>query len=71
LPKNTPLGFFIAVLAFVAGFAIVWHIWWLAPLAALAMLMLIIKRTTDDNTEYTIPAAEVAKLDKHYRERYA
>jgi cytochrome o ubiquinol oxidase subunit 1 len=71
LPKNTPLGFFIAVLAFVAGFAIVWHIWWLAPLAALAMLTLIIKRTTDDNTEYTIPAAEVAKLDKHYRERYA
>ncbi|HEX4508567.1 MAG TPA: cbb3-type cytochrome c oxidase subunit I, partial [Burkholderiaceae bacterium] len=32
VPRNSPLGFFIALFAFTAGFALVWHIGWMAVL---------------------------------------
>jgi cytochrome o ubiquinol oxidase subunit 1 len=52
LPKNTPLGFIIAVLSFFFGFGIVWHIWWLVVLSAILMLATVIIRSFDDATEY-------------------
>jgi cytochrome o ubiquinol oxidase subunit 1 len=63
LPKNTPLPMIIAACAFVFGFAIVWHIWWLAVIGLLALITVIIIRTSDDETEYTITAAKLAKLE--------
>jgi len=35
VPRNTPLGVVLAFFATVAGFALIWHIWWLAALALL------------------------------------
>lgn len=74
LPKNTSMGIYIAGAAFIVGFSLIWHIWWLAGVAGLGLVYTIILRSFDDSTEYTIPAAEVAKLEaashkKH--ERYA
>lgn len=63
LPKNTPLGFLVAMGAFVAGFALVWHIWWLAGIAVLFSVICLLVRLTDENTEYTLTAAEVQKLE--------
>lgn len=64
LPKNSGLGIVIAGLAFGFGFAVVWHIWWLAALTALAAIITLIYRTTStDDSEYIIPAAEVAAWD--------
>jgi len=63
LPKNTPIGFFIALLAFVIGFAIVWHIWWLAIVAFLGVIAMLIIRLSDDETEYIVPAADVRKFE--------
>lgn len=67
LPKNTPLGIFIAAAAFLCGFGLIWHIWWLAGIGLLGVITLLIVRASDDETEYTIPAAEVAKMDAKYR----
>jgi cytochrome o ubiquinol oxidase subunit 1 len=67
LPKNSPLGVLIAVGAFAMGFAIVWHIWWLAGLGLLWVIVCIIIRLTDEHTEYTITAAEIAKLEAKTR----
>lgn len=63
LPKNTAAGLIIADLAFVGSFAIIWHIWWLAPLALLGIIVTIIMRSFNEDTEYTLSAAKVAKLD--------
>lgn len=63
LPKNTPMGIFIAGGAFVFGFALIWHIWWLAAIGLLAVITCIIIRASDDDTEYTITAKELAKLE--------
>jgi cytochrome o ubiquinol oxidase subunit I len=32
VPKNSPNGFVTAFFAVVTGFALIWHIWWLAIL---------------------------------------
>ena len=63
MPRNSALGMVIAGFVFLVGFGIVWHIWWLAALSVLAALATIFIRAFDENTEYVIPAAEVARLE--------
>jgi cytochrome o ubiquinol oxidase subunit I len=64
MPKNTSVGLFVAAFAFVFGFAMVWHIWWLAALGIAAVVISIIIRSFDDDIEYTITAAEVAAIER-------
>jgi cytochrome o ubiquinol oxidase subunit I len=71
LPKNSPIAFIMAICIFFLGFGIVWHIWWLVATSFVATLALAIGRTMDDETEYVIPAKEVAKMDKLARNKYA
>ena len=69
IPKNTAAGFVNGILSFIFGFAMVWYIWWLAAISALGMLVTVIIRSADDDTEYTVPAAEVERIENlHYRE---
>lgn len=63
LPKNTGLGFIIAVFAGIFSFAVVWYIWWLAALALIGVAVTLILRLSDDETEYTLPAAEIARIE--------
>jgi cytochrome o ubiquinol oxidase subunit 1 len=63
MPKNAAHGSIIGALAFVFGFAMVWYIWWLAAVSALGILLTIIARSADDDTDYIIPAAEVRRIE--------
>lgn len=63
MPKNTPLGIFIAGFAFLAGFGLVWHMYWLAPIGLLGVITCLIIRISDDHTEFIVPAAEVAAIE--------
>jgi cytochrome o ubiquinol oxidase subunit 1 len=63
MPKNTAVGLINGILAFIFGFAMIWYIWWLAIACALGMLAALIFRATDDDTEYTVPEAEVARIE--------
>jgi len=67
MPKNAAHGLILGGLAFVLGFSLVWHVWWLAILAALGMLVTVIARSMDDDIHYVIPAAEVERIEN---ERY-
>jgi cytochrome o ubiquinol oxidase subunit 1 len=71
MPRNTPAGFAIGMLAFVLGFAAIWHIWWLAALGALGLLGTVIARSFNDEIEYVIPAAEVARIETERLRRMA
>ena len=64
MPKNSPSGLFIGILAFLLGFAMVWHIWWLAMASALGLLLCVIIRSADDDTEIVIPASEVKRIEE-------
>ncbi len=63
MPKNTAMGLYVALSAFLFGFGLVWHIWWLAVAGAVGVVLLIIVRSFDYDTEYVITADEVAKIE--------
>lgn len=68
MPKNTPAGLFMGVLTLGFGFAMVWHIWWLAIVTIVALVATVIKVASNDDVEYVIPAAEVRKIeDERFR----
>jgi cytochrome o ubiquinol oxidase subunit 1 len=64
IPKNSPLGLVIAAGAFIFGFAVVWHIWWLAVLGLAVSIFGLIYRSMDEHTEYKLSAAEVKQMDQ-------
>jgi cytochrome o ubiquinol oxidase subunit 1 len=63
LPKPSPFGIYIGAFAFLVGFGIIWYMWWLAIVGMLGLITCMIIRLTDDDIEYTLPAAEVARLE--------
>ena len=69
LPRNSNMGMIIAGCAFVASFGLIWHIWWLAIVGLVAMVASVIIRASDDSTEYTISAKEVAAMETAARVR--
>ncbi len=71
MPKNSGAGLVIGFFAFVFGFAMVWHIWWLAALGLLTVIGSVIIRTSSEDSEYTVTAAELEQLESKYRRRYA
>jgi cytochrome o ubiquinol oxidase subunit 1 len=64
LPKNTSMGFLLSGFAFLFGFGMIWHIWWLAGVGLLGVAACIIIRSFDEHIEYTLQAADVAKLEQ-------
>ncbi len=64
MPVNTAAGIYIAIFAFLVGFAFVWEINWLALVSFFGILVVFVRRTFDEKTEYIIPAAEVKKLEE-------
>lgn len=67
LPKNSGFGPYIAAAAFVCGFALIWHIWWLAVAAVIGLIILAILSTQREETEYELSASEVAEIEKRLR----
>lgn len=71
LPKNSMLGIVVAAGAFMAGFGIVWHMWWLAGVGLVTIIVTIIVRSMNEEPEYTITAKEIEKMDKKARRAQA
>ena len=63
LPKNTSIGVIFGGLSFVFGFAMVWHIQWLAITTGLALLASIIARSFDNDHEYCLSAVEIERIE--------
>ena len=63
MPKNTGAGFILAAIAVAFAFGMVWHIWWLAALTFVAMLVVAIGHTFNYKRDYHIPAEVVTKVE--------
>ncbi len=68
MPRNTAAGFWIGAFGIVLGFALTWHIWWLAVVGLVGMIGSFIARTFDNDIDYYVPAAEVERIEN---ERFA
>jgi cytochrome o ubiquinol oxidase subunit 1 len=64
VPKNNPTGIFTAVCAVVLGFALIWHIWWMAALGLLGAIAVLLMQAWRTDTEVLIPAEEIARFER-------
>ncbi|QHG92731.1 cytochrome o ubiquinol oxidase subunit I [Coxiella endosymbiont of Amblyomma sculptum] len=69
MPKNTPVGFFIAIFSGIFGFSIVWHMWIPATTGLIGVVATIVFRTFSKNIYYHVESEIVKKIElRHYRE---
>ena len=64
MPKNTSIGLIIGLLSLTFGFAMTWHIFWLAGASFLAILTCLIVRLSEDDEHELIPAEKVRQLEE-------
>lgn len=63
IPNNSSLGVIIGMLAFLVGFGLIWHIFWLSGIAAIGIIIVILIRTTGEEDETELSAVEVERID--------
>ena len=63
MPRNTATGVILGVISIAFSFAMVWYIWWLAALTAVATLVISIAHTFNYNRDYYIPAETVVRTE--------
>lgn len=64
MPKNTGVGFIIAMFSGVFGFGMIWHIPLLITTGLIGMIVMAIARSFDFDTDYYLTAAEVEQMEK-------
>ena len=64
MPKNTAAGVILAGISVAFGFAMIWHIWWLAAISFVGMLAVAIGHTFNYDRDYFIPASEVVETEE-------
>jgi len=67
--KNTAAGIWISLFAFIMGFGFVWQITWMWVVGLVAIIVSIMVKAFMEDTEYTIPAAEVKKMHEERLKR--
>src|SRR5262249_41740454 len=69
MPKNSPIGFVNAFFAVVTGFALIWHIWWIAALGLAGAFAALLVFAFRDQEEVEIPALQIAQFEtRHHAE---
>ncbi|WP_175904243.1 cytochrome o ubiquinol oxidase subunit I [Burkholderia seminalis] len=63
MPSNTCAGLVIAIFSLVLGFALVWHIWWMAIGGLVGIIATLVIYSSRDNDGYYIPASTVRKIE--------
>jgi len=63
MPRNSPTGVVCAFFATSVGFALIWHIWWLAIVSMLGAIATFVVFAWRDEAEYIISADEVRTID--------
>ncbi len=69
MPKNCSLGVYIGALTFLLGFAMVWHIWWLACVGLIGNIVCVVIRGSQDHTEYELSVDEIKGIESEMRNR--
>jgi cytochrome o ubiquinol oxidase subunit 1 len=71
MPRNTGTGIIVSAFAAALGFALIWHIWWLAVASFIAALAVAITHSFDEDRDYTVSSDEVAHAEGTYFDHLA
>jgi len=67
VPKNSPIGFVNAFFAVVTGFALIWHIWWMAAVGLTGAFAALLVFAFRDQEEVEIPALQIAQFEARHQ----
>lgn len=71
MPKNTWAGVFIGGFSTVMGFALVWHIWWMAILGFAGIILSWIAYSFVRDKDYYVEVSEIEAIEAKFLERNA
>jgi cytochrome o ubiquinol oxidase subunit 1 len=71
MPKNSPIGVVIAFFAVVLGFALIWHIWWMASVGLIGAAICALAHAWRVSGETEITAEAIAAFADDQRNRGA
>jgi cytochrome o ubiquinol oxidase subunit 1 len=64
MPKNSATGFVSAFFAVLIGFAMIWHIWWMASLGLAGAFVTLLAFAFRRHTEFEVPAEQIAQFER-------
>jgi cytochrome o ubiquinol oxidase subunit I len=71
MPKSSAIGFVNAFFAVVIGFALIWHIWWMAGLGLLGAFVTLLAFAFRNDEEVEITVEQIAQFDRRHRAEVA
>lgn len=70
LPKNTPLALYIGIFSLIFGFAMTWHLFWLAAISLIIISACLIYQLWGKEDYEIIPANEVKRIEEEHLKRH-
>ncbi|MGO9936025.1 MAG: cytochrome o ubiquinol oxidase subunit I [Steroidobacteraceae bacterium] len=64
MPRNTATGVIIGAFSFLCGFGLIWHIWWMALVGLLGIVIAAITHSFNQHREYFVPAEDIARVER-------
>jgi cytochrome o ubiquinol oxidase subunit 1 len=64
MPKNSAIGFVNAFFAVVTGFALIWHIWWMAGAGLLGAFVALLVFAFRGEEEVEVPVEQIARFER-------
>ncbi|KZN14369.1 cytochrome o ubiquinol oxidase subunit I [Marinomonas sp. TW1] len=71
MPKNTSAGIIMGGLLTAFGFAMIWHIWWLAIASLVGTVVTFIVRAYTTDVDYYVQPDEVAQIENEHLDNVA
>jgi cytochrome o ubiquinol oxidase subunit 1 len=66
VPRNNPIGIMLAFFAVMSGFALVWHIWWMAIAGLVCVFAALMVFAWREDTHEEISANDLATSDRNH-----
>jgi cytochrome o ubiquinol oxidase subunit I len=67
MPKRSAIGFINAFFAVVTGFALIWHIWWMAGLGLVGAFVTLLVFAFRDEEEIEISTEQIALFERRHQ----
>ncbi|MGX8941529.1 cytochrome o ubiquinol oxidase subunit I [Symbiopectobacterium sp. Eva_TO] len=66
MPKNTGAGVIISAFSMVFGFAMIWHIWWMAIAGFVGMIVTWIVHSFNRDVDYYVPVKQIEEIENQH-----
>ncbi len=67
MPKNSAIGFINAFFAVVTGFALIWHIWWMAGLGLIGAFVALLVFAFRSEEEVEVSVEQIAQFERRHQ----